>query len=346
MEKDLVKYEETKTVTVDITSSFEEMATKLVDMKKTLTLVQRFFKEVMVEGQDYGIIPGTERPTLLKAGAEKLCELYGYAPVIKEINEEKNTETGFYRARVVIALIHRKSKVVVAEGVGEANTMENRYRWRWVPEWKLPEGTDTSKLQYEIKADKKGKKIKFYKLENTDPWTLWNTVLKMAKKRALIDATLSATRSSGIFTQDVEDLAEWVENAEVVDALYTVEPEPSVQKETKEEKSKAKTDEKISIAQAKRMFALANDETIVRQVLNEYGYEHSKDVLKKDYDEICKRIEELKKEKEAEKAKQKPEEQQELGEEIEKETEEETDKEVEIDLESIKLPWEEEEDGN
>ncbi|MDI3528730.1 MAG: hypothetical protein PWQ23_549, partial [Thermoanaerobacter sp.] len=33
------------------------------------------------------------------------------------------------------------------------------------------------------------------------------------------------------------------------------------------------------------------------------------------------------------------------GEEIEKETEEETDKEVEIDLESIKLPWEEE-DGN
>ena len=28
----------------------------------------------------------------------------------------------------------------------------------------------------------------------------------MAKKRALIDAVLSATRSSGIFTQDIEDL--------------------------------------------------------------------------------------------------------------------------------------------
>jgi len=33
-----------------------------------------------------------------------------------------------------------------------------------------------------------------------------NTVLKIAKKRALVDATLSVTRSSGLFTQDVEDI--------------------------------------------------------------------------------------------------------------------------------------------
>lgn len=339
--KELVEYKESAIDTSLVTASFKEMATKLVEMKKTLTLVQKFFKEVMIEGRDYGIIPGTERPTLLKAGAEKLCELYGYAPVIKEVTEEKNIETGFYRARVVIALVHRKSKVVVAEGVGEANTMENRYRWRWVPEWKLPEGTDTSKLQYEIKTDKKGKKIKFYKIENNDPWSLWNTVLKMAKKRALIDATLSATRSSGIFTQDVEDLAEWVENAEAIDVLYTVEPEPSAQKEqkeVKEEKTKTKADEKISIAQAKRMFAIAGDETIVRQILDEYGYEHSKDVLKKDYDEICKRIEQLKQEKESQKIQ--AEEQPPKLEQVE--MSETTEEEMDIDLDAVKLPWEEE----
>jgi hypothetical protein len=34
-----------------------------------------------------------------------------------------------------------------------------------------------------------------------------NTIIKMAKKRAYIDATLSATRTSGIFTQDLEDFA-------------------------------------------------------------------------------------------------------------------------------------------
>jgi hypothetical protein len=61
--------------------------------------------------------------------------------------------------------------------------------------------------------NKKGGKETYltYKMENDDPWSLWNTVLKMAKKRALIDATLSATRSSGLFTQDVEDLKDWVE---------------------------------------------------------------------------------------------------------------------------------------
>jgi len=32
-----------------------------------------------------------------------------------------------------------------------------------------------------------------YRLENEDPWTLWNTVLKMAKKRALADAIERST---------------------------------------------------------------------------------------------------------------------------------------------------------
>jgi hypothetical protein len=37
------------------------------------------------------------------------------------------------------------------------------------------------------------------------PFSLVNTLLKMARKRALIDAILSATRASRIFTQDIED---------------------------------------------------------------------------------------------------------------------------------------------
>ena len=41
-------------------------------------------------------------------------------------------------------------------------------------------------------------------VENPDPFDLANTLLKMAKKRSLIDATLQATRSSDLFTQDVE----------------------------------------------------------------------------------------------------------------------------------------------
>jgi hypothetical protein len=43
------------------------------------------------------------------------------------------------------------------------------------------------------------------RVENEDIADLKNTILKMSKKRAKVDATLSATRSSGIFTQDMED---------------------------------------------------------------------------------------------------------------------------------------------
>lgn len=43
--------------------------------------------------------------------------------------------------------------------------------------------------------------------QGQDPYTIVNTILKMAKKRALIDAVLSATRASGLFTQDIEDFS-------------------------------------------------------------------------------------------------------------------------------------------
>jgi hypothetical protein len=265
--------------TVAVLDTPQEMTAKLIEMKQQINIIQKFFKEVMVRNQDYGVIQGTDKPTLLKPGAEKLCELFGYAPTIKAIHEDKDKQSGFYSARVTIALIHRETNVLAAEGVGEANSMESRYRWRWIPEWKIPIGLDTSTLYYEERKDKNGKNYRVYRTDNEDLFTLWNTVLKMAKKRALIDATLSATRSSGIFTQDVEDLQEWVSAAEPIE----------VQSNLKQQGSKSNT---ISQAQAKRMFALAKgQEQIVRSVLDKYGYENSTDVPKKQYEEICHLIE-------------------------------------------------------
>lgn len=271
---------------LEIADTPQEMALKLADMKAKLGLVQRFFREVMVLGQDYGTLPGTDKPSLLKAGAEKLCELYGFAPAVKQVEEEKDIETGFYRARVVVALIHRRSGVVVAEGVGEANTMEGKYRYRWVPEWRLPEGIDRTALYSEVRKDKDGKKYRMYRLENQDPWSLWNTVLKTAKKRALVDATLSATRSSGLFTQDLEDLEEWIGGSVVVDVETSEAPS---------EAETSKAEKLISDAQRKRLFAIAGDEKLVRTVAEKYGYSSTKDIPKTQYEAICNDIIAMKK---------------------------------------------------
>ena len=46
------------------------------------------------------------------------------------------------------------------------------------------------------------------KVENPDIADCYNTVLKISKKRAYVDATIAATAASDIFTQDLEDLTE------------------------------------------------------------------------------------------------------------------------------------------
>lgn len=193
-----------------------DLSMRLADMKQNRGLTQQFFREVMVSGIDYGTIPGTDKPTLLKPGAESLCELYGYAPTIKHVEETRDYATGFLRSVVTIALVQRGSGEIVAEGIGECNTREARYFWRWIPEWTLrkdfPELWDarnTFKSKEGIKRDRS--KFTLYRIENDDPYTLWNTVTKMAKKRALVDATLSATRSSGIFTQGEAALNDWID---------------------------------------------------------------------------------------------------------------------------------------
>ena len=60
------------------------------DIREQVQLIQDVMKEVMQEGQHYGVIPGTERKdkdgkdiskkTLLKPGAEKLCLTFRLAP--------------------------------------------------------------------------------------------------------------------------------------------------------------------------------------------------------------------------------------------------------------------------
>jgi len=191
--------------------SAEDMSFHLTEVKAQMAVVHDFFQQVMVKGIDYGIIPGTDKAALLKPGAEKLCELYGFAPTVKSVDEEKSIETGFFRARVTVALISKRTGEVVAEGVGEANTHESRYHYRWVYEEKLPPGINKAALVKRSGTSQRGTWTQ-YRVETDDPHSQWNTILKMGKKRALIDAALSATRSSGLFSQDADAFERYAES--------------------------------------------------------------------------------------------------------------------------------------
>jgi hypothetical protein len=163
----------------------EEFGTRLEALKKGRERIAEIQKKLMRPGIDYGKIPGTgSRPTLLKPGAEKLADFYRFAAGLSaELTQGDGDKSPaiLYESRCTLHL-GTLDGPVVATGWGVCTSWEKKYRYRWV-------GQGSSRRQ----------------VANDDPWEQANTILKIAEKRAFIDAVLRATASSGLFTQDVGD---------------------------------------------------------------------------------------------------------------------------------------------
>lgn len=185
-------------------------------------VLKEFVQQQMVVDVDYGVIPGTKDKTLLKPGAEKLLDLFRCTPQFELVKCEEDFDLGFFNYIFRLRLLSRDANEIVAEGFGSANSREGRYRWRNAQP-KCPQcGKDTifaSKHEpgWYCWAKKGGCGQKFGpqdariasqpvgRVENDDVATLANTILKMAKKRALVDGAIALARCSDLFTQDVED---------------------------------------------------------------------------------------------------------------------------------------------
>ncbi len=106
---------------------------------------------IMKAKVDYGVVPGSEKPTLLKAGAEKATSFFGLHPVfsdagvIEDWTGENHGGEPFFYYRRTCALY--RGNVLVASVDGSCNSWEKKYRYRWTEESNLPIGTDKSKLK-------------------------------------------------------------------------------------------------------------------------------------------------------------------------------------------------------
>ncbi len=210
--------------------SAEEFDARLAAVTKAQERVRALVKAIMREGEDFGTIPGTAKPTLLKPGSEKLCAFYGLVATY-----EKRTEFGDGESRpwitVEVKAIMRLGSAdgpIVGEGLGSANSSESKHRYRSAKRTCPACGTvgSISKSKY---PDKQTGDIGWWcrdckanfasddsvivdqalgRVVNEDPADVENTCLKMAKKRAYIDGTLTTTATSGFFTQDMEDAPE------------------------------------------------------------------------------------------------------------------------------------------
>lgn len=228
-------------------------------VKASKALVDRMYQDkILVKDVDYGAVPGTDKATLLKPGAEKLLSAFRLYPIFKpttnSVNDWKN---GIFNFEYECVIRNRDTGKIEGSGIGSCNSMEKKYRWRWVEEKDLPEGTDKAKLltrggkifEFDFaikKAETTGKYGKpasywkqftdaiaagmaekdqrdtkngksdgwtissvLYRIQNDEVFDLINTISKMAQKRALVAATLNATGASAVFTQDMEDFADY-----------------------------------------------------------------------------------------------------------------------------------------
>lgn len=169
-------------------------------------LVQQALRSVMREGEHYGTIPGCgDRKTLKKSGAEKLCLLFRIAPDV--VVEDLSPSFDVIRYRITVRATHISSGAYLGSGVGECSSLESKYAWRDVVMAEefdaAPE--DKRREKFQRGRDKSGRPIVARQVR-TNPYDMANTILKMAKKRALVDCVLTVTGASDIFGQDVEDL--------------------------------------------------------------------------------------------------------------------------------------------
>lgn len=213
------------------------------DLMNKVALVMECMDRVMKPGEHYGKIPGCgDKPALLKAGAEKLGMTFRLRPEFDV--SERDLGRGHREYFVKCTLSDG------TQGVGSCNTMEAKYRFRTAervcPNCSKPTIRTSKKddkhpnggfycwakiggcgLQFE-ENDERITRQPLGKVEHDNPADYFNTCLKMGKKRAHVDAILTATAASDIFTQDVEEMVEQAGGSSGAPIQPKREPEPGV----------------------------------------------------------------------------------------------------------------------
>jgi hypothetical protein len=171
-------------------------------LKAQIQTIQKVMRSVMKKGTHYGTIPGVDsRPTLLKPGSEVLLTTF-HISCEPEVDDLSTSDEIRYRVRAVGR--HQGTGITMGVGVGEASTNEEKYKWRAaVCEQEFDETPDDRKrIKWKRSS---GDAYKIHQIR-TNPADIANTVLKMAKKRAQVDMTLTVLGASDCFAQDLEDL--------------------------------------------------------------------------------------------------------------------------------------------
>lgn len=140
----------------------------------------------LVMNLDYGkSFASQPKPSLFKAGAEKIVGMLKLSKKIEVISKTEDFDKPLFVYTVRCTLYKGDRSI---EGVGSANSKEKKFQRNEVFDYRTKSyrsATEEEKVEY--------------------TYSITNTILKMASKRALVDAVLNIGCLSEVFTQDLED---------------------------------------------------------------------------------------------------------------------------------------------
>lgn len=253
------------------------------EMTEQVNTIQRVMQAVMLRGTHYDVLPGCgNKPVLLKPGAEKILATFrlGVETAAEELGD------GFdIRYRIVCRGFYIPTGNTIGYGIGEASTSEKKYKWREAVCEEEYNDTPESRRNILYRKEKSGAVVKVQQVRQ-NPADIANTVLKMAKKRALVDLCLTATACSDIFVQDIDD----PDTAEAVGAT------PKYQQPAQRQPEAPPPDNAISEKQNGRLWAIARGKGLADNetgfiVFNVAGVSSSKEIPRDKYEAVCTAIE-------------------------------------------------------
>lgn len=219
----------TEIVSADTKPAMLRPIVKPAEAMQVHTEMVTFINQVLKPGVDFGTIPGAgDKLGLFKAGAERIMAGFGLRAEFEVIESEVDNNLAVpFALTKWVASQNKPSQAIQddmkAKGSGRFRKSNNGWQWQ---EAITEDGTSLGLYRYSIRAilyfgDRRvGEGVGSCSTMETKyirtPRDYENTVLKMAKKRALVDAVLTTVGLSDRFTQDVEDLPR--ETPQVVDA--------------------------------------------------------------------------------------------------------------------------------
>jgi hypothetical protein len=227
-----------------------------LEVNEVLAVVNRvgiILRDVMQEGVHYGKVPGCgPKPCLLKPGAEKLSMTFRLLPRYDVRMDDLGSG---HREYSITCTLEGPDGSFRGQGIGSCSTLEKKYRYRTINDQRV---------------------------ENPDIADVYNTVLKMAKKRAHVDAVITATSCGDIFTQDIEDNPE---------AFARDTRPPLTQPQAKSAPAPSSSKPTISEKQRGRFYAIwkksGKSEAEVKAYCKSMGFDHSADITTDVYEEMC-----------------------------------------------------------